>query len=88
MDHKRKESDLPESIAQWGWRYHHLGMHLLVQAVPHLAFEVDDLDKELQRHSFHILHAPNSPAEGIRVAMIEHDGAPIELIEFNSPSSG
>jgi hypothetical protein len=25
---------------------------------------------------------PNSPSDGVRVAMIEHNGAPIELIEF------
>jgi hypothetical protein len=30
-----------------------------------------------------VITALNSPVEGIRVAMIEHNGAPIELIEFN-----
>lgn len=54
----------------------------LIQQVPHLAFEVHDLDFELGRHNFKILTPPNSPGEGIRVAMIEHNGAPIELIEF------
>jgi len=54
----------------------------LIQQVPHLAFEVQDLDLELGRHNFRILTPPNSPGEGIRVAMIEHNGAPIELIEF------
>jgi hypothetical protein len=29
-----------------------------------------------------VITAPNSPAEGIRVAVIAHNGAPIELIEF------
>lgn len=54
----------------------------LIKRVPHLAFEVDDLDSELIKHNFNILTKPNSPGEGIRVAMIEHNGAPIELIEF------
>ena len=54
----------------------------LIQAVPHIAFEVQDLDYELANHDFKVITAPNSPADGIRVAMIAHNGAPIELIEF------
>jgi len=57
-------------------------IHPLIQKVPHLAFEVEDLDYELAKRDFTILTPPNPPAEGIRVAMIEHNGAPIELIEF------
>jgi hypothetical protein len=56
----------------------------LIQAFPHLAFEVEDLDSELKIHDLKILTFPNSPAEGIRVAMIEHNGAPVELIEFSN----
>ncbi len=54
----------------------------LIQRVPHLAFEVDDLDFELKRRDFKIITKPNPPSEGVRAAMIEHNGAPIELIEF------
>ena len=54
----------------------------LVQKVPHIAFEVENLDLQLKRHKFKILTPPNSPGDGVRVAMIEHNGAPIELIEF------
>jgi hypothetical protein len=54
----------------------------LIKRVPHIAFEVDDLDLELARFNFKILTPPNSPGAGMRVAMIEHNGAPIELIEF------
>jgi hypothetical protein len=54
----------------------------LIKSVPHVAFEVKDLDRELKKHRFRILTPPNSPGEGTRVAMIEHNGAPIELIEF------
>jgi len=52
----------------------------LVRRVPHVAFEVDDLDTELQGKE--ILSGPASPSEGVRAAMIVHNGAPVELIEF------
>lgn len=55
----------------------------LVQQVAHVAFEVDDLEAELQGQE--ILIAPNSPSEGVRVAFILHDGAPVELLQFDSP---
>jgi len=54
----------------------------LIQTIPHLAFEVQDLDFELANRDLKVIMPPNSPAYGIRVAMIEHNGAPIELIEF------
>ena len=118
----RLEYEPPESIAQWGWKYHHLGIPTdqvmpgetylpqfglyvsgfsaspfgiewmrfekespissLIRSVPHLAFEVDDLDAELAKRDLNVITVPNSPSDGIRVAMIEHNGAPIELIEF------
>jgi hypothetical protein len=54
----------------------------LIKSVPHIAFEVDDLESELQKHDLKIITPPNAPGEGIRVAMIIHNGVPIELIEF------
>lgn len=56
----------------------------LIKRVPHVAFEVGDLDMELEKHDFKIISEPGAPAEGIRVAMIEHNGAPVELIEFHN----
>ena len=56
----------------------------LIQTVPHVAFEVENLDFELQRHNFSIITEPNPPSVGVRVAMIEHNGAPVELIEFTT----
>lgn len=58
-------------------------MHYLIQTVPHLAFVVGNLDQELLRPELNLLTAPNPPMEGIRVAMVEHNGAPIELMEFS-----
>ena len=53
----------------------------LVRTVPHVAFEVDDLDAEMAGRE--VLIAPNSPSPGVTVAFIVHDGAPIELIRFD-----
>jgi hypothetical protein len=55
----------------------------LIRNVPHIAFEVQDLDYELAHRNFNIIAGPNPPSAGVRVAMIEHKGAPVELIEFN-----
>jgi hypothetical protein len=52
----------------------------LVKTVPHVAFEVDDLDAELVGRE--ILIPPNSPSDGVRVAFIVENGAPIELLEY------
>lgn len=52
----------------------------LVRRVPHLAFEVDDLEAALAEIG--LAAEITSPSEGVRVAMIEDDGAPVELIEF------
>jgi hypothetical protein len=54
----------------------------LIQTVPHLAFEVQDIDHEIAVHKLNVITKPQSNTKEIRVAMIEHDGAPIELIEF------
>ena len=55
----------------------------LIKTVPHIAFEVDDLEKELNENDFEILSEPSIPSKGVRVAMIKHNGAPIELMEFD-----
>jgi hypothetical protein len=58
-------------------------MDKLIQTIPHIAFEVDDLDYELENRNLNVITKPNLPSDGVRVAMIEHNGAPIELIEFS-----
>jgi hypothetical protein len=120
----RLEHELPESIADWGWKFHHLGIptkvkmpdeqyipHLkltvsgfstspfgiewmrfdddspfdeLIKTVPHLAFVVDDLENEIATRNLNVITEPNCPAEGIKVAMIKHNGAPVELMEFDN----
>jgi hypothetical protein len=53
----------------------------LIKTVPHVAFEVADLQEALKGKQ--ILISPNSPSEGITVAFIVDDGAPIEFLEIN-----
>lgn len=52
----------------------------LVRTVPHLAFEVDDIERALEGKD--VLTPPNAPSKGVRAAMIIDNGCPIELIEF------
>jgi hypothetical protein len=121
---RRRDHEPPRAIAEWGWRFHHLGVpttephpgeyyleqfkfHVsgfwtspygvewmrfepgspvaeIIQKVPHLAFEVDDLDAAIEGKE--ILTPPNSPSENLRVAMILHNGAPVELMQFTKKS--
>ncbi|HTP13911.1 MAG TPA: hypothetical protein VMM37_09775 [Bacteroidota bacterium] len=122
---KRRDHEPPPVVAEWGWKYHHLGIpttephpgerhlkHLkihvagfdtspygiewmrfdadcpvssLVRNVPHVAFEVEDLDAALVGKE--VISPPGSPSKGVRAAMIVHDGAPVELIEFQKKNS-
>ena len=54
----------------------------LVRSVPHVAFEVDDLAAALEGHE--VLIEPNSPSDGVMVAFVVCDGAPVEFLEFKS----
>jgi hypothetical protein len=53
----------------------------LVQRVPHIAFEVEDLDAALEGRE--VLIAPNSPSPGVLVAFVVDDGAPVELMQID-----
>jgi hypothetical protein len=55
-------------------------IHPLIRAVPHVAFEVDNLEEAMRGKE--VLTPPNSPSEGVMVAMILDSGAPVELLEF------
>ena len=64
-------------------QYHRFGpkcsLHALVQTVPHVAFKVNSIEKAIEGE--HVLLEPYEPIVDFRVAMIEVDGAPVELIE-------
>jgi catechol 2,3-dioxygenase-like lactoylglutathione lyase family enzyme len=51
----------------------------LIQNIPHVAFEVDDLQKAVEGKD--ILIQPITLANGRRIAFIVESGAPIEFIE-------
>lgn len=50
-----------------------------LQMVAHVAFMVDDMDHALAGQD--ILIEPFEPAEGVKVAFILEDGAPVELMQ-------
>ena len=57
----------------------------LVKSVPHVAFEVDDLIAAIKGHK--VIIRPNSPSEGLIVAFVEVNGAPVELMQYISPET-
>jgi hypothetical protein len=46
-----------------------------------VAFKVDDLAAALEDQ--HVIVEPNSPSHGVRVAFIEVNGAPVELMRID-----
>lgn len=56
-------------------------LHPLIQTVPHVGFKVDSIDEAIVGKK--VILEPYYPFEGFRVAMIEVEGAPVELIETN-----
>ena len=52
----------------------------LVKTVPHIAFVVENLEMEISGKN--IIIEPNSPSDGLVVAFIEVNGAPVELMEY------
>lgn len=53
--------------------------HPLMMKLPHVAFRVDDLKKELKGKK--LIWGPYESLPGFTVAFIEENGAPVELIE-------
>lgn len=73
----------PFEANKWHIQWHRFpeghGLPELVTQVPHIAFQVDDLDAEIEGAK--VLFGPYNPLKGYRVAMIEECGVPIELVE-------
>jgi hypothetical protein len=53
----------------------------IIQKVPHLAFEVDNLELAIQGKQ--VIGEVSSPSKGVKVAMIIENGAPVEFLEFD-----
>jgi len=54
----------------------------LVKTVPHVAFVVQNLEADISGKN--VIIEPNSPSEGLVVAFIEVNGAPVELMEYKN----
>ena len=54
-------------------------MHELIQKVAHVAFVVDNLDAALA--GANVIVPPFDAKPGVRCAFIEHNGAPVELMQ-------
>lgn len=78
-DHKNNQFGI-----QWQRYWQNAPYPDLVKLVPHVAFEVDDIEVALKDQK--VLIKPNSPSEGLVVAFIEVNGAPIELMQYTSQS--
>ena len=55
----------------------------LVKTVAHVAFVVDDLEAAIAGKE--VLIPPNSPSDGVTVAFIVDNGAPVEFLQFDGP---
>lgn len=54
----------------------------LVKEVTHVAFEVDDLEEAINGKE--VIIKPNSPCEGVIVAFIVENGAPVEFLQYTT----
>ena len=52
----------------------------LIQTTPHIAYQVESLKEEMEGKK--VLLEPFSPREGLTIAFIEEEGAPIELMQL------
>jgi len=52
----------------------------IIQKIPHIAFEVDNLDDAIIGRQ--LIGEISSPSKGVRVAMLIENGAPVEFLEF------
>ncbi|MCY4330201.1 MAG: hypothetical protein OXC48_09015 [Endozoicomonadaceae bacterium] len=53
----------------------------IVKTLPHVAFEVENIEEAIVGKN--VIIKPNSPSPGVIVAMIEDNGAPIEFIQVD-----
>jgi len=52
----------------------------IIKNIPHIAFEVDNLEKAIEGKE--LLAEVSSPSSGVKVAMIIENGFPVEFLEF------
>ncbi|WP_420400487.1 hypothetical protein [Flagellimonas sp.] len=54
----------------------------MMQKLPHVAYLVENIEEALENKR--ILVETFSPAEGVRVAFINHNGSPVEFMELSN----
>ena len=57
----------------------------ILKTLPHVAYVVDDIEAAIA--GAEVIVEPTSPIEGVTVAYIVHDGAPIEFLQFRRLAS-
>ncbi len=57
----------------------------ILKTLPHVAYVVDDIEAAVAGAD--VIVEPTTPIEGVTVAYIVHDGAPIEFLQFHRPAS-
>ncbi|TWT80293.1 hypothetical protein CA13_17060 [Planctomycetes bacterium CA13] len=65
---------------EWLHFEEHCGMPEILKTMPHIAYQVDDLAAELK--DAEVLLEPFTPMEGITVAFVIEEGAPIEVLQI------
>jgi len=78
--YRRHRSNNPFGI-QWQRYWSDAPYPELVKTVPHVAFEVEELESAVAGHK--VLIPSNSPSPGVVVAIIEVNGAPVELMQID-----
>lgn len=96
-EHKRGEEYLPEyklyhsgfESSEFGieWMFYEEECTLpeIVKTMPHIAFEVHDINEAIKGKK--IIIEPNSPSDGVVVAFIEENGLPIEFMQIDKVKS-
>lgn len=53
----------------------------IVKTIPHIAFEVENINEAIKGKN--VIIEPNNPSPGVIVAFIEDNGAPIEFLQID-----
>ena len=61
---------------------HNCDLPKRVKEETHVAFEVDDIEEAMKGRE--VIIKPNSPSEGVVVAFVVENGAPVEFLQFTS----
>jgi len=77
-------TDYANSANKIEWLRFELGSEFpeLIQTTAHIAYQVEDLKSEMEGKT--VLIEPFSPKDGLTIAFVEEEGAPIELMQIKA----